>query len=113
MRVQKLTEVLKRPADTVPFNPALWPDVEGRIGKLPKTYKDCVNDFGAVSIDDFGLYSLIDIPTEWKGPKPGSSLGKTPGKIAHLIRLVSNLQRPAGRTPFDHNDFPLIRIAFR
>jgi hypothetical protein len=53
MSVQKLTEVLKPPADTVPFNPALWPDVEGRIGKLPKAYKDFANNFGAGSIDDF------------------------------------------------------------
>lgn len=53
MSVQKLAEVLKPPAHTVPFNPALWPDVEGRIGKLPKAYKDFVNDFGAGSIDDF------------------------------------------------------------
>jgi len=46
-------EILTPPAHTVPFNPAVWPVVEGRLGKLPETYKDFVNGFGAGSIDNF------------------------------------------------------------
>ena len=53
MSVETLAEVLKPPANRVPFNPGLWPEVEGRIGNLPKDYRDFANDFGAGSIDDF------------------------------------------------------------